>query len=403
MPVSAKAQMAQVVRNAALFSEATKVRNLSNMLTGPAPKGTKDVGKLQTDAGAPIVRITDLEKAPGAEVTVDIVHKLAGRPTMGDRVMEGRTDSMSFAHDKININQGRHGVDDGGAMFQKTTSHEISAVAKKLLANWFKDLDEETTLYHLVGARGTDQGRNNIVPLSNHVEYKEIMVNPVVPPTYSRHLYGGDATSLQTLDSTDLMSLEMLDRLSLILNELGNPIPYIQLDPETAAGEEPFYLYLVSPRQWHDLQRSATTKDWNELMATAMKRSSGYSHPLFKGDSLMKENILVKKMPRRVRFNAGSLVDVSQNNRQGSTEQIDASVTTERSVLLGAQALGIAYGHTKTAKSHFSIRQDEKDNGNKQEYTIAYCHGKKALQFEDGDGYKHCHGRFVIDTAVSAG
>lgn len=402
MPVSANSAMKAQVRNAALFAEATKLRTFSNMLIGDAPKGTKDIGKLQTDHGAPIVRITDLTKQPGQDVTVDIIHNLRGRPTMGDRKIEGRGDTMKFASDTIAVNQGRHMVDDGGAMFQSTTEHDMSAIAKKLLSGYIKDLDEETTLYHLVGARGSDfNNETSIVPLEDDDEYLEIMVNKPQPPTFSRHFYGGDANSLDTLDSSDLMSIEVIDRLSLILQEQGQPLKHVQLNSDTAMGEEPFYVYFISPRQWFDLQNNASTKDFNALVASAQKRSSGFNHSLFKGDCLMRENILVRKMPRRVRFNTGSVVTVCKNDRAGTLEQRQVSVPVERSILLGAQALGIAYGQTKTAKSFFSIREDEADNGNLKEYTIAWCNGKKALQFKDRDGYKHCHGRMVVDTAVS--
>lgn len=392
----------QSVRNAALFAESTRARTLTNLLTGVAPKGTSEIGKLQTDHGAPIVRITDLSKMAGQEVTVDIVHNLRGKPTMGDRKLQGRGDTMKFASDTIKVNQGRHMVDNGGAMFQSTTSHDLGAIAKQLLSGWYKDVDEETTLYHLAGERGSDMNfETGIVPTADDPEYLEIMVNAPVPPTYSRHFYGGDATSIDTLDTTDLMSLEILDRLSLILNEQGNVIKHVQLGEKTGMDEEPFYVYFISPRQWFDMQQSASAKDWNNMATNALKRSQNFNHPVFRGDTLMKENILVRKMPRRVRFDPGYNVTVAQNDLAATTEQRTAGVAIERSILLGSQALGVAYGHTKTTKTHFNITKETTDHGNVNEYSIAYCNGKKALQFKDSAGRKHCHGRIIVDTAVS--
>lgn len=404
MTVQASAAFKQVARNAALFAESTRQRTLTNMLTGEAPKGTKEVGKLQTDHGAPIVRITDLQTQAGKEVTVDIVHNLRGLPTMGDRKLAGRGDTMKFASDTIHVNQGRHMVDDGGAMFQSTTDHDLGAIAKKLLSGWYKDLDEETTLYHLAGERGSDMNfETGIVPTSDHAEYLEIMVNKPVPPTFSRHFYGGDATSIDTMDSTDLMSLEVLDRLSLIISEQGNVLTHVSLGEKVGMDEEPFFVYFISSRQWYDLQQSASTKDWNALTTNALKRSQNFNHPVFRGDTLMKENILVRKMPKRVRFDAGYNVTVAQNNLAATAELRTAPVAIERSFLLGSQALGVAFGHTKTTKTHFNIHQEKADHGNVQEYSIAYCNGKKALQFKDRAGRLHCHGRIIVDTAVSSG
>jgi N4-gp56 family major capsid protein len=400
MPVQKTPALTPIIRNAALFAAATRTHNMTNMLTGPAPKGIAEIGKMQTDSGAPIVRVTDLTTQPGQQVTVDIVHRLTGRPTMGDRRVENRSDTMTFAQDTVGINQGRHVVDNGGAMFVQTIGQPINQIAQALLKSWYKDLDEETTLYHLAGARGSDYNSNLIVPLETDPEYAEIMVNPVVPPTFSRHFYGGDATSVQNIDSSDLMSLTTIDNLSLYLQEMASPIKHVALAGDEAADENPFYILFVTPRQWRDLQNQSSTADFNKLVASAMNRSKGFKHPLFTGDYLMKDKIMVRRMNRRIRFNAGSQVRVSQNNADATTTLQTASVNIERAFLLGSQALAYAHGRTKTANSHFSIREDEKDNGNIKEYTIGYCNGKKALQFRDRDGVLHDHGRIIVDTAV---
>lgn len=57
----------------------------------PDKKSTK-----QTSAGAPVVRITDLNKQAGDEVTFSIMHKLSKRPTMGMSALKAvvRTSAM---------------------------------------------------------------------------------------------------------------------------------------------------------------------------------------------------------------------------------------------------------------------------------------------------------------------
>lgn len=401
MTVQNSALLQATVRNAALFMAATQARNLTNLLTGPVPKGQKDVGRLQTDPGAPIVRITELETQAGKTVTVDLIHKISKKPTMGGQILAGRGDNMSFAHDSISINQGRHMLGDGGKMLQQTTGQDLPAIAKKLLKGYVLDLDEETTLYHLSGARGSDYSHKHIVPLETDPEFAEIMVNEVLPPTYSRHFYGGDATSIEMLDSTDTMSLAVIDNLSLFTQEMGSDIPYVQLNPEDTDGEDPFYVMFITPRQWYDLQQQATTKDYNQMQANALSRSKTYKHRVFDGSCLMRENILVKKLTRRVRFDVGHNVKVCKNDRAATTELKTVQVPVERAFVLGAQALGVAYGQTKTAKSHFNLYEEKTDHGDKQEFSVAWCNGKKALRFEDRDGFKHDHGRIIVDTAVS--
>jgi N4-gp56 family major capsid protein len=402
MSVQKNAAMTPIIRNAALFAAATREHTFTNMLTGAvvAPKGTKEVGRKQTDAGYPVVRVTDLEKNKGQEITVDMVHRLTGTPTMGDKKLEGRGDTMTFATDTVRINQGRHLIDNGGAMFEKTIGQDINLIAQGLLKGWYKDLDEETTLYHIAGARGSEYTDAMIVPLETHPEFGEIMVNPIVPPTFSRHFYGGDATSISSIDSADMMSLATVDNVALYLEEMQNPIGHVRLDGDLAKDEEPLFIMFVTPRQWRDLQNTASAKDFNQLTANAMKRSNGFNHPIFKGDCLMKNGILVRKMNRRVRFNAGSQVRVCQNNAQATTQLLTAAVNIERAFLLGSQALAYAMGTTKSAKTYMSIHEETVDHGNAKEYSIAFCNGKKPLQFKDKSGFLHDHGRLIIDTAV---
>lgn len=403
MSVQKNPALVPQLRNAALFAAATKQFTFTNIMTGApvAPKGTTEVGRVQTDPGYPVVRVTDLEKQKGQEITVDLVHEIAGKPTMGDKKLAGRGDSISFADDKVGINQGRHMVDNGGGMFVQTVGQDINAIAQKVLKGWYKRLDEETTLYHLAGARGTEYTASMIVPPDSDPEFNEIMVNPVLAPTFSRHMYGGNAASIDQLDSSDLMSLGTVDDLALYLEEMSNPIGHIRLAEDELKDEDPFYVLWVTPRQWYDLQQQASAKDYNQLVASASSRQKGFSHSLFKGDVMYRNGILIKKMSRYVRFAQGSQVRVSQNNKNATTTLRTVATNVERAILLGSQAMAYAMGHTETAKSFMSIHKETVDHGNTKEYSIAFCNGKKALRFKDRDGWLHDHGRLVIDTAVS--
>ena len=144
------------LQNAALFTAASRNHSFTNMLTGAAPKvaqGQKK-GKIQTDKGAPVVRITDLEKQAGDNVEVDIVHKLNKKPTMGDRKLEGRGEDITTASFNLSINQGRHLVDSGGKMSQQRTKHDLLRTSRVLLGSYFNDLDDQITQVHMAGARG---------------------------------------------------------------------------------------------------------------------------------------------------------------------------------------------------------------------------------------------------------
>lgn len=396
---------ANKLQNVALFTAATQQPTWHNLLTGAAPAEIKSKpGQKQTEPGAPIVRVTNLEKTAGDEVTMDIFHNLTGLPTMGDRKLEGRGESMSQAHFDLKIDQGRHLVDAGGRMSQKRTKHNLRATSRKLMQGWYGRLQDERTQVHLFGARGDFVNENTILPLADHPEFEEYMVNPVTPPTYNRHMYGGDATAVDNLDAADLMTLSVVDNLRLFLDESGSPIQPMQFEADEQRMHDPLWGFYISPRQWFDLQASTSMKDWQKMTADAVKRSQGFNHPLFKGECAMWNGILIKKMNRTTRFSTGSTVDVCTNSKNATVTQVAPGVAVERAVLLGAQALGHAWGRAgkkEVGAHHFHMHEEPADHGNSTETVIAWMDGMGKVRFKNKDGYLTDHGVIAVDTAVS--
>lgn len=397
--------------NVGLFTEVTKNNTFTNTLTdAEIPKTVakdKKKGVSQTSRGAPVVRVTDLSKSKGEEVTMDLFHELRGLPTMGDRKLEGRGESITSSQFSLKINQGRHMVDSGGKMSQQRTLHDLVMVANSLLSPYYNALDDQLSQIHLAGARG-DMTADWIVPAASHPEFAEIAVNPVTPPTYDRHFYAADATALTNLEATDTFNLKEVEKLKLLIDEMPNPLQPVRFEGDQAADDEPFYVLYVTPRQWYDFRVSTDAnfgaQALQRMQADALTRASMFNHPIFKGGAVLWNNILIKKMARSVRFNAGSSVLVSQNNADATTTSVTAAVRTERAILLGAQALANAYGMAGSATKggyHFSMNTEETDHGNAKEHSIAWMQGKAKIRFRDSNGRINDHGVAVLDTAVS--
>jgi len=393
--------------NAALFTESTRRLSFTNMLTGSAPKSpskNKMDGRKQTEAGAPFVRITDLSKAAGDEVTVDLFHQLRGKPTMGDRKIAGRGEKLTSSHFNVKINQGRHQVESGGRMTRKRTKHNIMALAKTMLGPYFNRFDDQVTHCHLAGARGDHIDADWIVPLESDEEFAEEMINPITPPTYDRHMFGGDAASFEAIDSADLFGLPAVDNIRLAMDEMAYPIQPIKFEKDPHAEESPFYVLGVSPRQWHDFWTGADGATIRTLQAAVHKRASDFNHPIFKGECVMWNNILIRKMTRPIRFNTGSTVNICTNTNDAQVTQATAGTRIERASLLGAQALACAYGQAGEKSKggyYFDMFSEATDAGNANEHTIAWMNGKKKFQFKGSDGRVNDHGVMTLDTAVS--
>ncbi|EOG3909211.1 N4-gp56 family major capsid protein [Salmonella enterica] len=387
----------------ALFTAANRNRSMVNILTEQqeAPKAVSPDKKStkQTSAGAPVVRITDLKKERGDEVSFSIMHKLSKLPTMGDQRIEGRGEDLSRADFSLRIDQGRHLVDAGGRMSQQRTKFNLASSARTLLGTYFNDLQDQCAVVHLAGARGDFMADDVIVPLASHRDFKEIMINDVMPPTHNRHFFGGDATSLEAVDSSDVFSLSLVDNMALFIDEMAHPLQPVRLKGDELYGEDPYYVLYVTPRQWNDWYTSTSGKDWNQMMVRAVNRSKGFNHPLFKGECAMWRNILVRKyagMP--IRFYTGSHVSISNNNLAATTQQIEVKTNIDRAILLGAQALANAYGQKDGG--HFNLVQKKTDMDNRTEIAINWINGLKKIRFEDKTGRMQDHGVIAVDTAV---
>ncbi|EGR6730051.1 N4-gp56 family major capsid protein [Salmonella enterica] len=387
----------------ALFTTASRNRSMVNILTEQeeAPKAVSPDRKStkQTSAGAPVVRITDLNKARGDEVSFSIMHKLSKLPTMGDERIEGRGEDLSRADFTLRIDQGRHLVDAGGRMSQQRTKFNLITSARTLLGTYFNDLQDQCAVIHLAGARGDFMADDVIVPLDSHRDFKDIMINDVMPPTHNRHFFGGDATSLEALDSSDVFTLGLVDNMALYIDEMAHPLQPVRLKGDELYGEDPYYVLYVTPRQWNDWYTSTSGKDWNQMMVRAVNRSKGFSHPLFKGECAMWRNILVRKYAGiPIRFYTGSKVWVSNNDLTATTKQVEVRTNIDRAMLLGAQALANAYGQRNGG--HFNLVQKKTDMDNRTEIAIDWINGLKKIRFADKNGKINDHGVIAVDTAV---
>lgn len=396
--------LARKVFGAALFATVQQQPGFMNLLSGPAPKQADAEAKLkgQTSPDYPIVKINDLSKGAGDLVSVDLFNIVQGKPIMGDKKMAGKMMSLTSSSMEIRIDQYRGGVDSGGKMTQKRTVHNLRGIAMASISGWATRLEDQVCLVHLAGARGTHNTADWVVPLASDPDFAAIMVNSVKAPTYNRHFYAGDATGLANLDTADLLDLPTIDRLAATMQESDVPLQPIRIKDDKYGWDDPIWLMLVSWRVWLYLQTRTGEKAWRTFLSNAYKRWEGAKHPLFYGDVGMWAGILIRPVKRiAVRFAAADVVTVATSADTYAETTATCAVATDRSLLLGAQALSKAYGIHGTSDYHYSWHEELVDKENAVETSVAMMGGcaKNRFKVLSGGGTKDTdHGVAVVDS-----
>ncbi|MAK55666.1 MAG: hypothetical protein CML17_07470 [Pusillimonas sp.] len=419
--------LARKVFGAALFAQTQRQSSLMNNLTGPAPKQSGAEAKLkgQTSPDMPLVRVTDLSKSQGDAVSVDLINQTGGKPIMGDRMAEGKGERLDMSSMDIRIDLTTKVVDAGGKMSQQRTVHSLRGLAMANLMGYFKRLNDQSSIVHLAGARGSQVGTDWVVPLSGDPEFAEIMVNTIKAPTYNRH-YVADGSSLvqggqalNAVDTTDVLKLEHIDHLGAIIDDMEYKLQPIKLPGDVAADDEPLYLLLVTNRQWQSILTNTTANSlqWRTFLQNAWNRASSFTggkrHPLFTGEAGIWHNILVRKTDRAIRFDAGDSVNYCTSagvataaESQVTVNSLSAGYHVDRALLLGAQALAHVYGKNQGSETHANWMERRYNFERNLEVAGEVMGGKAKLRFavpnSNGEKIPTDHGVIALDTVVNA-
>jgi N4-gp56 family major capsid protein len=417
--VPAGSPIARKLFGAALFAQTTRAPGFSRNITGSAPKQSDAEAKMkgQTSPDMPIVRVTDLSKTAGDTISVDMFNTVRGKPIIGDENAEGRGSALTSSSMDVSINMLTKVVDAGGKMAQQRTVHQLRGLAMAQLAAYFPSMDDQQTLVHLAGARGTQTGMDWIVPADSDADFGNIMINPVLPPSYNRHFIANgtaadviSAGQLGALDSADALKLEHLDALRLRLDTMEFPLQPVKIADDPAAADEPMWVLYVTAAQWNSILTNTSNTVWRTVLQNAWNRKSyGSKHPLFTGEAGIWNGILIRKMDRlAIEFGAGTAVKhyaddaATASNTQTST---NTNAKTHRALLLGAQAMANVYGRSQGSDYHMNWMERPYNFDRNMEVAADVMGGKAKLRFKypnvSGGFTTTDHGVIALDTYVA--
>lgn len=412
--------LARKIYGAALFAKVVSAPSWIKAMTGDAPKQSDAEAKLkgQTVADMPVVRVTDLSKSAGETVSVDAFDTISGKPLMGDRNAEGRGEALSSSSMDIKIDNSTKVVDAGGKMAQQRTIHQLRGIAMAQLQGYFPRLHSQLAMVHMAGGRGSQTGKDWVVPLASDPDYADILVNSVKAPTYNRHLvvngtsFTEGGAQLGSIASTDLWTLAHVDDLAVRLSDHNFALQPVRLNDDPAADDDPIKgVLFLSERQWAQIK---TSNSYQTAVQQAWARKSyGTKHPLFSGEPIMWNGILIRKLPKfAIRFAISENTNViTAANRYTATESVQAvngslgaGYAVERSLLMGAQALAYVFGRNQGSDTGFNWLENPYNFDRNLEVAGEAMGGMAKLRFtfDDGAGNKEPtdNGVFAIDSAV---
>ncbi len=418
--------LASKIWGAAVFAGVQTAPGFMNLLSGAAPQIGDAAAKLkgQSSASYPIVKVTDLKQSAGDKISVDLFNIFTGIPTMGDKRIEGRGMNATTSSQDISINRTRGMADTGGKMAQKRTRHNLRTVIQAGLTGWAQRLEDQKCLVALAGARGSQMTSDWVVPAQSSPDFSEVMVNAVQAPTFNRRfisMYTGTGagvppTSIGGLTYAGALSLSEIDAIGSLLKESSVPLQPITIKDDPYAWNSPLWIMFVTERQWAILKRVSSAA-WTGALQAATKRFDGQRHPLFMGDSIMWNGILVKPLNRyAIRFNATSATPASNDailesntnstseasvNLPNITVSADPNYSVDRAIIVGAQALIKAYGNEESSDYHYGWNEELVDHKSAVEVSLSMMEGTAKTRFAINSVITD-HGVAVIDSYAPA-
>ena len=414
--------LANKLQSAGLFAANMQRNTTINRLTGKFPQqaDAESVIRQQTSTSMPIVRCMDLQKMAGDEVEFDFVNHLGGKPIMGSNNAEGYGKAMSFAQDRLRINQARYPISAGDTMTQQRTPHELRKLARTLGEAYMNRLQDQLSLVHMAGARGFHNNVEWAVPLASDPDFASILVNPVRAPSRNRH-FMSTGTGLETvkaaaneitMTTADVFNADLVDSLRAQLDSMALAPPAVEFDGDKLAADSPLRVLLCSAEQFASFAQSS---GYRTYLSNAIARGQqAGNHPLFMGgDTALWNGILLVKMPKPIRFYAGNAINwcaSTTSSAETTTDLAPASLSTthaiDRAILLGGQALAEAWGKHRKTGNPFFWSEKELDHDDKLELLVGAVNGRSKVRFEVDHGNEKQitdNGIIAIDTVVKLG
>lgn len=329
--------------------------------------------------GAMIQRITELTKTEkGEQCIMQLVAELQDDGQTGDSQREGNEEAMQAFSQIINIDQLTHSVKNKGKMADQRTVIDFRKTGKNRLAYWLSNRVDQLAILTLSGISYL-YNTNGSLRTSSAFSQLAFAADVKAPSSKRALMFQGGnliASNTGAIAATDRLTYKAIVKAKAYANE-----HYIR--PLMADGKE-YYVCLLRPGSFAQLKQDSDYIRAVQQVAT----KSGTDSPWFTGGTVTIDGIV---------FHEHRLVYTTTGAASGSKWGSGGTVDGTRSLLCGAQALGMAdLGAPDWNEKDF-------DYGSKQGINVDKMFGLLKPQFySDCDKTVEDFGCLTIDHAEGA-
>jgi N4-gp56 family major capsid protein len=313
----------------------------------------------------------ELSKGPGDNILFPLMKKLTGAGFTTQEVAEGNGESLSLYSDNLYINELGHVVsipNEGRSIDVQRVPIKLRSAAKNGLMTWVQERMSQTFFYHVCGWTR-----------ANALGAKFYGNNAVVAPSSGRVLWRAAGasesnTADENIESDDIFSLNMIDHMRETAESASSPVRPINIEGNYEAGGVDIsggkYVMYIHPYQYTDLRTSTDTGQWLDIQKAALMGGNQSKNPIFSDALGEYNNVILKK---------------SNHVTTGINSSTGAEITTvRRSVLLGAQAVALAYGKDG-GPTTYNWNEELFDHKRVMEVSTFCIWGMKKVQFASTD------------------
>lgn len=283
-----------------------------------------------TDAASIIQLQEDLTKKRGDSITFALVNELVNDGVTGNGTLENNEERLNSRSHKLTVDVLRHAVvvDDWD---EQKSAIDLREAAKVQIREW----SQKKLRDGIIAALGQIDGVNFT---SSTVTQR----NTWTANNQDRILFGDTtsnynatfATATFAVSAGDQLSpniLSLMKRMAQAASPKIKPVYVREMDQE-------WYVAFIGPRAWRDLTEDNPTTNLLTL-ANRDARVRGEDNPLFTGDSLVWDGMILRELPEIQALEASLS---------------SSGVSIEPCYLLGAQAVGLAWA--QRPKSTTNVR-----------------------------------------------